>query len=145
MPNSVNHEIAIMIKTLWDATAALATDCAGGVRWELFKQPANAAALTEPYCIFKISQARAPQLCSGSDTILYRRIQFRVYGNEAAAAAAAGTIRATFHRATLANPTGGIFMHCLESDENAGIEMWARDSLMKWQAEWVCEIAVCMS
>lgn len=145
MPNSVNHEIAIMVKAKWDATAALATDCTGGVRWELFKQPVDASALTEPYCIFKISQSRPPQHCTGDDTILYRRVQFRVYGDEAAAATAAGRIRATFHRATLSNPTGGYFMHCLESDENASIEMWARDSKLKWQAEWTCEIAVCMS
>lgn len=145
MPNSVDHEVAIMVKTLFDATAALTTDCAGGLRWELFKQPADASALTEPYCIMKISQSRQPVHCTGPDTILYRLVQFRVYGDEAAAATAAGRIRATFHRAALGNPTGGIFMHCLEADSNASIEMWARDSKMKWQAEWACEIAVCMS
>lgn len=145
MPNSVNHEVAIMVKTLWDATAALATDCAGGLRYELFKQPADSSALTEPYCVMKIKRARPPVHCTGSDTILYRTVRFQVYGDEAAAATAAGRIRATFARATLANPTGGYFMHCLESDEDASIEFWARDSKMKWQAEWICEIAVCMS
>lgn len=145
MPNSINHEVAIQIKTLWDATAALATDCAGGLRYELFKQPADASALTEPYCVIHIDQSRPPVLCTGDDTILYRRVRFRVYGDEAAAATAVGRIRATFRRATLGNPTGGYFLHCLEADENAVIEMWARDSKMKWQAEWVCEVANCIS
>lgn len=145
MPNSVNHEVAIMVKTLWDATAALATDCAGGLRYELFKQPVDASALTEPYCVMHIGQGRPPVGTTGNDTILYRQVRFRVYGDEAAAAAAVGQIRATFRKATLANPTGGYFLGCLESDENAQIEMWARDSKMKWQAEWVCEVSVCMS
>lgn len=134
-----------MVKVKWDATAALATDCAGGLRWELFKQPADASAITEPYCVIKISQSRQPVLCTDSDTILYRQVRFRVIGDEAAAATAIGRIRSTFNRAALGNPTGGYFMHCLESDETATIEMWARDSKMKWQAEWVCEIAVCIS
>lgn len=145
MPNSVEHEIAILVKTKWDATAALATDCPGGLRWELFKQPADSSAISEPYAIFTISESRPPVRCVGDDTILFRKVTFKVYGDEALAAAAVGTIRAAFRRAALGNPTGGYFLHCLEVSGDASIPIWARDSLMKWQAEWSCEISICMS
>ncbi len=145
MALSPEHQIAVMIKTKWDATSALATSVPGGVRWDLMKQPADGSAISEPYCVFEITEGRSPGHCTGEGTITYRNVKFMVFGPGELACTGAGDIRAAFHRAALSAPSGGTFMHCLETQGRAQIPMWARESRMVWQAEWSCEIAVCLS
>jgi hypothetical protein len=139
MPSSIDHEIAVIVKAKCDA--ATATECPGGILWELHKQPPDGSAITEPYGVFLIRPAGAPMVSTGGPDVVKRQVIFRIYGREDLAAAVIGALREGFHKQTLNNPVGGRFLAAIEADGGrAQIEMWARDSEMKWQAEYVCEI-----
>lgn len=132
---SPERAIAEIITTKWNATAQLATDVSGGLHWELYQAPSDGSATTRPYCVFDILPGQKGILSTGeTKEILDRTVRFRVYGKQSEVYPGMGTIRDTFMKATLTDPTGGLFLGCIPADGGESIvEMWQRDGEQVWR------------
>lgn len=146
MALSVERAIAEIITTKWNATAQLGTDCAGGIHYELYQAPSDGSATTRPYCVFDMQPGGQEIQSTGGDRIVDRNVRFKVFGKQSEVHVAIATIEATFHRATLANPTGWIFLKCvIAPGGNAQVEMWQRDGEQVWQAVVVMQVMLAAS
>lgn len=129
MASSRQYLFAETIVTKWNATAALATSCPGGLKFGVTKQPADTSAISEPYCNFTLDIQKTLDMAGTAVQIVTVIATFEVYGSVALNVSnAIGDIQATFTWGqTLTDPTGGAFID-MRDEPMDGIqpEMWSR-------------------
>lgn len=147
MASSRQYLIAETILTKWNATAALATSCPGGLKFHLTKQPADTSAISEPYANFTIDITNVKKQAGTGVQAITAIVTFEIWGGVAMEVSnALGDVQATFtYGQTLTSPTGGTFIG-MSSEPNDTIKpnMWKRGGKINRQGVHIAKVMVSM-